>query len=268
MSLNNIHIISDTESEDVSSDYGHTLPEEARRLEISVSKKIDFIESALSTNKDKMIRSMFAMMDDPDKVIIQIEDIPISIRHFATLKENGLLVDNVVDGYGKLINARYNNVYIPSCFFYSKLIMTNVCFADLYKWFDDVNILEKKSLLFFINQRFHWFLVEINNESKSVRFYDSLGYCGKVIRNTIFDFYIKFCKDVYNVVVDESQWTSHDINAALQNNGVDCGVFMLMNAEFIAEGVWGIQAFEQEDIMYFRMMIAFSLMQTEINYDI
>jgi Ulp1 family protease len=111
--------------------------------------------------------------------------------------------------------------------------------------------------------------VEIDTELKSIRYYDSLGRNGMIYRQKIFYFYTQMCKDEYNIVIDETEWTSRDVGTAAQQfNGVDCGVFMLMNAEFIAEGVWAPLAFEQDDMVYFRMMMAFTILQKEINYDI
>jgi Ulp1 family protease len=270
MNNTNIPTVSDNESENASILDGE-LPEPVitRIIDLSVQKKVLFIQKALDAEKDTMVEELFAVTNQIDDELVRIGGVPISIKDFSTLKEGGLLVDTIIDGYCRLIETKYNNVHITSCFFYSKLIMRNACFTELYRWFKNVNILQKKTILFPINANVHWFLVAIDTELKSVRYYDSLGHSGRNYREKIFYFYSQMCKDVYNLIIDETQWTSRDVGAAAQQfNGVDCGVFMLMNAEFLAEGVWAPLAFEQDDMVYFRLMMAFTILQREINYDI
>jgi sentrin-specific protease 1 len=123
-------------------------------------------------------------------------------------------------------------------------------------------------MLFFpINQQFHWKLVIIDIQNRVVYYLDSYNNTGLNERQTIFEWFRQYC-DSKSINIEINHWESKDILVPPQYNNFDCGVFVLMYAEFIADGCLNPQTFNESDMTHFRKLIAINIFRGSINYDL
>lgn len=108
----------------------------------------------------------------------------------------------------------------------------------------------------------HWVLYVFTLHSSSVVVYDSL----KAHNSSRFE----ICKAYVDVMIEDQlgrkDWTiSFNDDQPLQHNGVDCGVFTIMTADFLSDDLK--LDFRQEDIKTFRTKIACDIVRGYLAYD-
>ena len=110
----------------------------------------------------------------------------------------------------------------------------------------------------------HWALIVVDNEKRSIVFYDSLQDEGRAHRylEHMLNFMTLEAKNRQRSAVD---WSIQCCRAApQQNNGYDCGVFTIMYADYISDGL-KVQ-FEQKHMNLFRRKICAHILRGELTY--
>ncbi|KAK3189616.1 hypothetical protein Dsin_029177 [Dipteronia sinensis] len=106
-----------------------------------------------------------------------------------------------------------------------------------------------------IHQQIHWCLAVINKRDKKFQYLDSLkGRDGKVLNN-LAKYYVEEVKDKSGKDIDLSDWELEFVeDLPEQENGYDCGMFMLKYIDFYSRGL-GL-CFDQSCMPYFRVRTA------------
>jgi len=107
-----------------------------------------------------------------------------------------------------------------------------------------------------INNRSHWTLLSISGTERTIRYYDSLY--NDPDQYTAFA--LAYLKDMLGQHFLLEEWTIIDASSAQQANGVDCGVFVCMNALALALGREPLTAFSSQDAEAARQLIAATLL--------
>ena len=150
----------------------------------------------------------------------------------------------------KLIMERFEDTFVYSTFFYSKLL-SHDCQA-VHSWHKETDKMSKRLLIFPVHQEelAHWSLAAADVTSKQITYFDSLKNENlKCLRN-LRNFLQEFCGQTYSTVL------TRDI--PMQSNSYDCGVFVCMYARCLAEK--SDFNFSQQDTPTIRRHIVLELM--------
>ena len=116
---------------------------------------------------------------------------------------------------------------------------------------DGIRLFGVDSLLIPINDGLHWTLLVISGTNKTISYYDSLySNPGKYLA-----FGRAFVAGVLSKEYREEDWVVVDASSAQQANGLDCGVFVVMNALALVRGRDPLVAFGAGDVAAARRMV-------------
>jgi len=157
--------------------------------------------------------------------------------------------------------GRNPEVHAFDTFFYLKY--TDGGYKGVERWTKKINIFAKSKLLIPINivkGRFqHWVLVCVNVHEKELVYYDSM--LGAVNPTKIMDTIMKYlCDEGRNklhIFIDVNLWNYLIAMCPQQTNGMDCGVFVCVFAEYLTRGA--AFNFTQDHMMSFRQLILHEL---------
>ena len=167
-----------------------------------------------------------------------------------------------------------------STFFYSKLtedskdngrvVDSAYCYANVRRWTTraKVNVFACELALIPINfSNTHWALAKVSFDERKIYVYDSLGSGASAER--VYSTLHRWLRDEfvdkmplgYDLCIDS--WVhARPQNSPRQKNGYDCGVFMLVNADFLSCGQE--PDFKQEHMGHFRSHLARVCMRQRI----
>lgn len=92
-------------------------------------------------------------------------------------------------------------------------------------------------------------------KDKKFQYLDSLGGMDKTVLRVLVKYLMDEVKDKNNKQIDAMSWKQETIsNLPLQENGYDCGMFMLKYIDFYSRGL--DLTFGQEHMPYFRKRTA------------
>jgi sentrin-specific protease 1 len=134
-----------------------------------------------------------------------------------------------------------------------------------YKNFED--LFEKEFLIYPTNMtQEHWFLIVVFLKNKEILYYDSCGYDQSA--------YLDY---VEKSLVDEAKKRNRlDFTTASfkksayqqtpkQENGYDCGVFLIMMINFMIDKI-PLSELKQEDMPAYRLILACDIIRQKMNY--
>ena len=163
---------------------------------------------------------------------------------YKSLVGKNYLNDLVIEEYMEIIRERNLKAGLPSIgaisvFFYPQF--NSLSFEEAYlfteRWNNKYDLRQCDIILCPIHRNDHWSLVSIDTKQKIVEYYDSIiGYrkstnAPRLMKRYIEEYYRrKGEKVVFTIKVRN--------DAPIQENGVDCGVFVCQNAERIARRVY------------------------------
>jgi len=136
-------------------------------------------------------------------------------------------------------------------------------YSGVKTWFKNVNIFEMDKIFVPINHgHMHWICAVICMTEKKICMYDSMGSHGmeylEALLHFINDKHISK-KGVPLHDIDEWELVGHKQGIPSQDNGVDCGVFTCMFADFLSRDLPIV--FSQEHINQCRNLIALSILR-------
>ncbi|KAJ9700018.1 hypothetical protein PVL29_005719 [Vitis rotundifolia] len=106
-----------------------------------------------------------------------------------------------------------------------------------------------------IHQEIHWCLAVINKQDKKFQYLDSLKGMDTRVLKVLARYYVDEVKDKSGKDIDLSSWEQEYVeDLPEQENGYDCGMFMIKYADFYSRGI-GL-CFNQEHMPYFRLRTA------------
>ena len=199
-----------------------------------------------------------------DDVVVM--ESPIDVARLSNIKKllTGEWVDsNVINCYFYLISREFSSVFTTSTWFNEKLKSRSFQMIDIA--LKNINLFEYGLWMIPVNcNNRHWFLTTVDttclSENKiEISIYDSLGNLKiweKVLEEKKLKLFIhwKFVQ-AYKQKESQLEIGLKDMHFQIpqQENGLDCGVFTIMFAKYLANGHQ--LTFKQEDMVKFRKTI-------------
>jgi hypothetical protein len=188
----------------------------------------------------------------------------MSAKTFQLLLSGGWVNDNSVS----FIMSRINSI-VPTAWCFS----TNAAFKlrkladetdEVARWFKDItDPHNKEKLLFPVNTPGHWSLFVVNLRDKRFEFYDSFPPpVGQKNQYTLGETFLgrmkKMLTTAASIDTDAKEWKQEvfvENGEPQQNNGDDCGVFVMVKALFVAADL-SSSGVRHEDMPAWRRAIA------------
>ena len=140
-----------------------------------------------------------------------------------------------------------------------------------FRWTKKIDIFSMEKLFFPINQRnSHWTLAVVFVTLKRIRYYDSLAGRGDLYLKSLLQYLSDEADAKQNMAFDKKDWEiihCCEDDTPQQRNGVDCGVFATMFADFITDNI-PVTELNQESINEFRSKICYAISNGYIPYDL
>ncbi len=215
--------------------------------------KVSDNSSIVSTNgkrKRKMIKSENKNKKKEGKcIVIEKFNYSITREKLSCLQSRTWLNDevinfytNILDEYDEFRHGRNKKFCYFSTFFYGSLTESgSLNFADADKHTRKVDLFRRSKLFIPINiGNYHWVLVVVSWPERHITFYDSqyevgngLLFCGNILK--WIEHYVHEKKSTFNA----GDWSIFEGAKGIpqQDNGSDCGVFVLMYMDFISRDV-------------------------------
>lgn len=209
------------------------------------------------------------------KVLITHENSNIEItgEKFQCLRPGAWLNDEVINVYFELLKERekrepkkFLKCHFFSTFFYKKLISgrDGYDYKSVRRWTTQRKLgyclLECDKIFVPIHKEIHWCLAVISKNDEKFQYLDSLkGRDSKVLK-VLARYLVDEVKDKSGTEIDVSSWEQEYVEELPeQENGSDCGMFMIKYADFYSRG--GGLHFSQENMPYFRRRTAKEILQ-------
>ena len=126
------------------------------------------------------------------------------------------------------------------------------------------DLLECDRVIIPVHQSNHWVLAVLDLKAKTVRYLDSLLQEDEEVTESLLRWVADEYKNKRDTEVDLGAWeTEAPKDIPVQQNGCDCGVFMLKYADYVAVGC--PLTFHQRDMEYFRLRIVAEALEQGIS---
>ncbi|KNA24354.1 hypothetical protein SOVF_016580, partial [Spinacia oleracea] len=195
-------------------------------------------------------------------------NIQITGEILQCLRPGAWLNDEVINVYLELLKERerrepkkFLNCHFFNTFFYKKLIggRNGYDYKAVRRWTTQrklgYGLLECDKIFVPIHKEVHWCLAVINVKDKSFQYLDSLGGRDLKVLKVLARYFADEVKDKTGKEIDVNSWELEFVeDLPEQQNGFDCGVFMIKYADFFSRGL-GLH-FSQEKMPYFRLRTA------------
>ncbi|XP_021727728.1 ubiquitin-like-specific protease ESD4 [Chenopodium quinoa] len=195
-------------------------------------------------------------------------NIQITGEHLQCLRPGAWLNDEVINVYLELLKERerrepkkFLNCHFFNTFFYKKLIggRNGYDYKAVRRWTSQrklgYGLLECDKIFVPIHKEVHWCLAVINKKDKTFQYLDSLGGRDLHVLRILARYFADEVKDKTGQEIDLHSWKQEFVeDLPEQENGFDCGVFMIKYADFYSRGL-GLH-FSQENMPYFRQRTA------------
>ncbi|XP_021904883.1 ubiquitin-like-specific protease ESD4, partial [Carica papaya] len=195
-------------------------------------------------------------------------NIDITAQLFQCLTPGAWLNDEVINLYLELLKERENRepekflkCHFFNSFFYKKLVdgESGYNYRAVKRWTSErklgYQLLECDKIFVPIHKEIHWCLAVINKKEQKFQYLDSLRGGDTRALKALKKYLIEEVKDKSGKDIDLSSWTQEIVeDLPEQENGYDCGMFMLKYIDFYSRGL-GL-CFNQEHMPYFRLRTA------------
>ncbi|EPS73592.1 hypothetical protein M569_01169, partial [Genlisea aurea] len=201
-------------------------------------------------------------------------NIDITGETIQCLRQGSWLNDEVINVYLALLKERemrdpgkFLKCHFFNTFFFRKLVNGNggYNFQSVKRW------TTRRKLGYFlwdcekifvpIHKEVHWCLAIINKKEKKFQYLDSLRGTDRHVLNVLSRYTVDEAKDKTGQDIDISSW-EHEFVSDLpaQENGFDCGMFMIKYVDFHSRRDAGL-CFSQEHMEYFRRRTAKEILE-------
>ncbi|XP_066398280.1 ubiquitin-like-specific protease ESD4 isoform X1 [Miscanthus floridulus] len=242
-------------------------------LDTTPKEDLSELFTPLSDKEEREVDTLLYNRNHSDKVIVIHEpsNIEITNEKLQCLRPRGWLNDEVINLYIELLKEREereHNMFLKchffNTFFYKKLTcgIAGYDYQSVRRWTTfkrlGYGLVECEKIFVPVHRNVHWCLVVINMKDKTLQYLDSLGGLGHDVLKVLTRYIVDELKDKSNLEVDPSSWVVVSESLPLQQNGWDCGMFMLKYIDFHSRGIK--PCFSQEHMMYFRNRTAKEIM--------
>ncbi|XP_026389096.1 ubiquitin-like-specific protease ESD4 [Papaver somniferum] len=246
--------------------------------------EIEVLEGKKKTEEKSILEELFAELTDEEKnevelalsphhnqdVLVVYGDIKITGEILQCLGPRRWLNDEVITVYLELLKERekrqpekFLKCHFFNPFFYQQLAggVSGYDYKAVKRWTMQKKIgyglIECDKIFVPIHQKdkMHWCLGVINKKDKKFQYLDSLKGVDTDVFSVLARYYVDEVKDKSGEEVDISTWKSEYVeDLPGQENGCDCGMFVLKYIDFYSRGLalW----FNQKHMAYFRLRTA------------
>ncbi|KAK2394968.1 Cysteine proteinases superfamily protein [Trifolium repens] len=214
------------------------------------------VSRAFSSNRKKIL------------VAHESSNIEIAGEKIRCLLPGAWLNDEVINLYLELLKERerrepkkFLKCHFFNTFFYKKLISgrDGYDFKSVRRWTTQrklgYSLFDCDKIFVPIHQEIHWCLAVINKKDAKFQYLDSLKGMDNRVLKVLARYFVDEVKDKSGKDIDVSTWDKEFVDdLPEQENGFDCGVFMIKYADFYSRGL-GL-CFNQEHMPYFRRRTA------------
>ena len=168
---------------------------------------------------------------------------------------SNVLIFQVINFYMKLLMDRFNDIFVFSTFFYTKL--SSHGHHSVLSWHKGVDLFKRRMLLFPVHQveHAHWCLVIADIPNKNIVSLDSLNKdnstCLEILKN-----HLQELNSQSSFSVNQAK------NLPQQYNSFDCGMFVCLYARCLAQR--SAFNFTQADVAVFRKHMVLELVYKTI----
>ncbi|XP_009598752.1 ubiquitin-like-specific protease ESD4 isoform X1 [Nicotiana tabacum] len=229
------------------------------------------IEPFVQLDKEEKAEVSHALSNySRSKVLVTHENSNIDITGeiLQCLRPRAWLNDEVINVYLELLKERekrepkrFLRCHFFNTFFYKKLISGKggYNYQSVKRWTSQRKLgyclFECDKIFVPIHQEVHWCLAVINKKDEKFQYLDSLGGRDNQVLRVLTRYFIDEVKDKNGKDIDVSSWKQEFVvDLPEQENGFDCGMFMLKYADFYSRDI-GL-CFNQEHMPYFRLRTA------------
>ncbi|CAH2078953.1 unnamed protein product [Thlaspi arvense] len=197
----------------------------------------------------------------------QNSNIDITGEVLQCLTPSSWLNDEVINVYLELLKERetrepkkYLKCHFFNTFFYKKLVSdSGYNFKAVRRWTTQRKLgyalIDCDMIFVPIHRGVHWTLAVINNRDRKFLYLDSLNGVDSKILNALAKYLGDEVKEKSGKNIDVSSWDMEFVeDIPQQQNGYDCGMFMLKYIDFFSRDL-GL-CFSQEHMPYFRLRTA------------
>ncbi|KAM5568968.1 ubiquitin-like-specific protease ESD4 [Rosa sericea] len=209
------------------------------------------------------------------KVLVTHENSNIQITGelLQCLKPCAWLNDEVINVYLELLKERekrdpkkFLKCHFFNTFFYKKLIggRSGYDYKAVRRWTTQkklgYSLIDCDKIFVPIHKEIHWCLAVINKRDQKFQYLDSLGGRDTRVMQLLARYYADEVKEKSGKDIDVSSWEFECVeDLPEQENGFDCGVFMIKYADFYSRGL--DLCFHQKHMPYFRLRTAKEVLQ-------
>ncbi|XWS53614.1 hypothetical protein CRYUN_Cryun10bG0016000 [Craigia yunnanensis] len=204
------------------------------------------------------------------KILVSHENSSIDIRGqvLQCLKPGAWLNDEVINLYLELLKERENRepkkflkCHFFNTFFYKKLVSpeSGYNYRAVKRWTSQRKLgyclFDCDKIFVPIHKDIHWCLAVINKKDQKFQYLDSLKGRDAKVLNALAKYFVEEVRDKSGKDIDISSWEREYVeDLPAQENGFDCGIFMLKYIDFYSRGL--SLCFDQEHMPYFRLRTA------------
>ncbi|XP_066306272.1 ubiquitin-like-specific protease ESD4 [Miscanthus floridulus] len=221
----------------------------------------------LTDEDEEMVRRALHGKNSRERLAVhEPSNIVITREILQCLNNQEWLNDEVINLYLDLLKERelreprkFLKCHFFNTFFYKKLISSGYDYKAVRRWTTKrklgYSLIDCDKIFVPIHKEVHWCLAVINIRDKKFQYLDSLGGMDmKVLRN-LATYIVDEVKDKSGQQMDALSWKQEGVkNLPLQENGWDCGMFMLKYIDFYSRDMDLI--FGQKQMHYFRRRTA------------
>lgn len=179
------------------------------------------------------------------------------MHELTRILDGAMLNDEDINAYLSTLQTKDpRRIVVFSTFFYTKLCEEG--YSGVARWTKKENIFQKRLIIVPIHiPPLHWVLAVVDMNEKTLEYYDSLRGDGSVVLKKILEYLRLECERLAVTTWNGDQWLLKPrCDCSMQDNGVDCGVFVCKNAQQRCLG--RIHKYPS-DMLAFRQEIARSL---------
>ncbi|XP_071937784.1 ubiquitin-like-specific protease ESD4 [Coffea arabica] len=211
------------------------------------------------------------------KLLVTHENSNISITGevLQCLRPRAWLNDEVINLYLELLKERerrepkkFLNCHFFNTFFFKKLVSGKggYNYQSVRRWTSQKKlgycIFDCDKIFVPIHKEVHWCLAVINKKDEKFQYLDSLGGVDSQVIKVLARYIVDEVKDKCGKGIDVSSWQQEFVaDLPEQENGFDCGVFMIKYADFYSRDI-GL-CFNQEHMPYFRLRTALEILRSK-----
>eukprot|EP01034_Spumella_vulgaris_P031276 gene31276-38643_t len=249
-------------------------------------KAIDLLVAARQADiPQSEIDAVKAILRGPasNEVVIDKFSIDMTRAKLVCLKPSTWLNDEVINFYMNMLQERDllltekagGETARKSSHYFSSFFIDRLCadrkynYKNVQRWSRKFDVFAKDKVFMPINlSQTHWVMAVAFVQRREIHYYDSMNGSGDRYLPHIMQWLVDEAKDKKkgSIVIDPLEWKQISMreDTPQQRNGVDCGVFSTICADFLSDDLPLLYA--QEDMGEYRIKIGAAIMRGVITY--